>query len=342
MIAQRKRILTGDRPTGPLHLGHFAGSLINRVRLQHEYETYVLIADLQALTDYAERPDMIRQAVREVILDNLAAGVDPDAATIVVQSTVPQIAELTMYYLNLMTLARLQRNPTVKEEMRQKGYGANVPAGFLVYPVSQAADITAFGAHIVPVGQDQMPVIEQTREIVRRFNGLFGPVLVEPEGLLSHTPRLPGIDGKAKAGKSLGNAIYLSDDPETVEPKVMRMFTDPTRARVTDPGHIEGNVVFAYLDAFDPRREELEQLRQDYRKGGVADVAVKRRLVKVLDELLSPMRARRRMLAAKRGLIEDLIVVGAKKAGPVAAATLTAVRDAMGLNFSQRPRHVAP
>jgi tryptophanyl-tRNA synthetase len=333
MTQRRKRILTGDRPTGPLHLGHFAGSLINRVRLQHEYETYVLVADLQALTDHAERPDVIRQAVREVILDNLAAGVDPDAATVVVQSTVPEIAELTMYYLNLVTLARLQRNPTLKDEMREKGYGANVPAGFLMYPVSQAADITAFGAHIVPVGEDQMPVIEQTREIVRRFNGLFGPVLVEPEGLLSHAPRLPGIEGKAKAGKSLGNAIYLSDDPDVVERKVMQMFTDPTRARVTDPGHTEGNVVFSYLDAFDPQREELEQLKQDYRIGGIADVAVKRRLAAVLDELLAPIRARRKTLAARQGLIEDLIIGGEKKARPLAAATLAAVRDAMGLDF---------
>jgi len=333
---QRKRILTGDRPTGRLHLGHYVGSLANRVRLQHEYETYVLVADLQALTDHAERPHVVRASVREVILDNLGVGVDPGVATIVVQSTVPEIAELTMYYLNLVTLARLQRNPTVKEEMREKGYGANVAAGFLTYPVSQAADITAFGAHVVPVGEDQMPVIEQTREIVRRFNRLFGRVLVEPEGLLSDTPRLPGIDGKAKAGKSLGNAIYLADEPAVVERKVMRMYTDPTRARVSDPGHVEGNVVFTYLDAFDPDREGLERLQQCYREGGVADVAVKQRLARVINDLLSPIRARRKAFDRQRGLVEDLIAQGANKARPLAAATLAAAREAMGVNFLTR------
>jgi tryptophanyl-tRNA synthetase len=303
------------------------------VRLQHEYETYVLVADIQALTDHAEQPHVVRESVRDVILDNLAVGVDPQAATIVVQSTVPEIAELTMYYLNLVTLARLQRNPTVKDEMRQKGYGANVPAGFLMYPINQAADITAFGAHVVPVGEDQMPVIEQTREIVRRFNRLFGPVLVEPQGLLSAVPRLPGIDGKAKAGKSLDNAIYLSDEPSAVEQKVIRMYTDPTRAHVSDPGHVEGNVVFTYLDAFDPERSDLEALKRAYRSGGVPDVAVKQRLARVLDHVLSPIRDRRQALAAERGLVEDIIAEGERKARPLAAATLAGVRSAMGLDF---------
>jgi tryptophanyl-tRNA synthetase len=333
VVEQRKRILTGDRPTAQLHLGHYVGSLANRVRLQREYETYVLVADMQALTDHAGRPHVVRDGVREVILDNLAVGVDPAVATIVVQSTVPEIAELMMYYLNLVTLARLQRNPTVKHEMREKRYSANVPVGFLTYPVSQAADITAFGAHVVPAGADQMPVIEQTREIVRRFNRLFGPVLVEPEGMLSATPRLPGIDGKAKASKSLGNSINLADESEVMERKVMQMYTDPTRARVSDPGHVEDNVVFAYLDAFDPERKELEELKQAYSRGGIADVEVKRRLVQVLDELLAPVRERRRRLARERDLIGDLIAHGARRARPLAAATLAAVRDAMSLNF---------
>ncbi len=333
MVKQRKRILTGDRPTGRLHLGHYAGSLVNRIRLQHEYETYVLVADVQALTDHAEQPEIVRQSVRDVILDNLAVGVNPEVATIVVQSTVAEIAELTMYYLNLVTLARLQRNPTVKDEMREKGYGANVPVGFLTYPVNQAADITAFGAHVVPVGEDQMPVIEQTREIVRKFNRLFGPVLVEPQGLLAEVPRLPGIDGKAKASKSLDNAIHLSDAPEVVERKVMRMYTDPTRARASDPGHVEGNVVFAHLDAFDPQREEVQALKEAYRKGGLPDVALKQRLTRILNEMLDPIRQRRQALAREAGLVEDIIAEGERRARPLAGATLSAVRDAMGLNF---------
>ena len=248
----KRTILTGDRPTGALHLGHYVGSLRNRVALQHQYETFVLIADLQALTDHADDPALIRQSVIEVALDYLAVGIDPAVAAIVVQSQVPELAELTMYLLNLVTVARLQRNPTVKEEMRQRGFEADVPAGFFVYPVSQAADITAFGAHLVPVGADQLPMIEQTVEIVRRFNRLYGAVLVEPEALVPDVGRLPGTDGATKMGKSLGNAIFLSDPADVVARKVMGMFTDPGHLRVTDPGRVEGNPVFAYLDAFDP------------------------------------------------------------------------------------------
>ncbi len=253
MRAARRVILTGDRPTGPLHLGHYTGALVHRVRLQHEYETYLLIADLQALTDHAEEPALVARSVREVLLDNLAVGADPKVVTFVLQSGVPELAELTQIYLNLVTLARLHRNPTVKDEMKQKGFGNDVPAGFLAYPVSQAADITGFGAHLVPVGEDQVPVVEQTRDIVRRFNRLYGETLVLPEALVSEVgARLPGTDGQAKMGASLNNAINLKDPADLVHRKVMSMYTDPTRLRATDPGHVEGNPVFGYLDAFDP------------------------------------------------------------------------------------------
>ena len=270
----RRTILTGDRPTGPLHLGHYAGSLATRVELQHSHATYVLIADLQALTDHADRPEEIRRNVIEVALDYLAVGIDPTVSTIVVQSGIPELAELTGYFLNLVTVARLERNPTVKEEIRQKGFGGDIPAGFLVYPVSQAADITAFRAHLVPGGADQLPMIEQTVEIVRRFNRLYGSILVEPEAVVPRISRLPGTDGRAKMSKSLGNAIYLSDLPDVVTEKVMRMYTDPRHARVEDPGQVEGNVVFTYLDAFETDRPALESLEERYRAGGLGDVAL--------------------------------------------------------------------
>src|SRR3989442_3516365 len=247
----RRTILTGDRPTGPLHLGHYAGSLLARVELQQAYDTYLLIADLQALTDHADQPEQIHLNIREIALDYLAAGIDPAVATIVVQSGIPELAELTGYLLNLVTVPRLERNPTIKEEIRQKGFGAEIPAGFLVYPVSQAADITAFKAHLVPVGADQLPMIEQTVELVRRFNRLYGAILVEPEALVSRVSRLPGIDGRSKMSKSLGNAIHLSDPPEVVSRKAMRMYTDPRHARINEPGEVEGNVGFTYLDAFE-------------------------------------------------------------------------------------------
>jgi tryptophanyl-tRNA synthetase len=329
----KQRILTGDRPTGRLHLGHYAGSLEQRVRLQHEYDTFILIADAQALTDHFERPRELAANLREVMLDYVAVGLDPHAVTFIVQSQVPEIAELTVFFLNLVTVSRLQRNPTVKDEMRQKGFGANVPAGFLCYPVSQAADITAFGAHLVPVGDDQLPVLEQTREIVRRFNQLYGEVLVEPEPLLGRCPRLPGTDGQAKMSKSLGNTIELADDAETVQRKVMRMFTDPTRLRPTDPGHVEGNPVFTYHDAFNPDQAEVEELKERYRTGRVGDVEVKQRLIAVLNRFLDPSRERRRDYQQRPAEIEALLRVGTERGREVAREMMARVRHAMGIDY---------
>ncbi len=326
-----RTILTGDRPTGPLHLGHLVGSLRNRVALQHEYETFVLIADLQALTDHADDPGLIRESVIELVLDYLAVGIDPTAAAIVVQSQVPELSELTVYFLNLVTVARLQRNPTVKDEMRQKGFEADVPAGFFVYPVSQAADITAFGAHLVPVGADQLPMLEQTVEIVRRFNRLYGPVLVEPEALVPDVGRLPGTDGAAKMGKSLGNAIFLSDPPDVVARKVMSMFTDPGHLRASDPGRVEGNVVFTYLDAFDPDKTAVAILKEQYQAGGLGDVALKRRLMGVLESELTPIRTRRREAAKDPTHIREVLKEGTARGQARTAVTLGRVREAMGL-----------
>lgn len=338
----RRTILTGDRPTGPLHLGHYAGSLATRVELQHSHDTYLLIADLQALTDHADRPEEIRHNVMEVALDYLAVGIDPEASAIVIQSGVPELAELTGYFLNLVTVARLERNPTVKEEIRQKGFGGEIPAGFLVYPISQAADITAFRAHLVPVGADQVPMIEQTVEIVRRFNRIYGSILVEPEAVVPRVSRLPGTDGRAKMSKSLGNAIYLSDLPDTVIDKVMRMYTDPRHARVEDPGQVEGNVVFTYLDAFDPDREGLEGLKERYRAGGLGDVALKHHLIDVLHCLLAPIRARRQDFAKDPEQVLRILVEGTRRGRAVARETLGRVRRAMHLDYEPaRDRHVS-
>ncbi|OIN92618.1 tryptophan--tRNA ligase, partial [Candidatus Collierbacteria bacterium CG1_02_44_10] len=267
----KKRILTGDRPSGKLHLGHYAGSLANRVKLQDEYDQYILIADVQALTDNYENPVKVADSVRELVLDYIAVGIDPSKSTIVLQSQIPAIAELTIFYLNMVSLNRVLRNPTVKAEIEQKGFGDSVPAGFAMYPVSQAADITAFEANLVPVGEDQLPMIEQTREIVRKFNNLYGNTLVEPEALVGEFPRLIGLDGKAKMSKSLGNSIYLSDSVDEVNRKVGQMYTDPTRLKPTDFGHIEGNPVFIYHDAFNPNRQEVEDLKNRYRNGQVGD-----------------------------------------------------------------------
>lgn len=331
----RKTILTGDRPTGPLHLGHYVGSLKQRVALQREHDTYVLIADLQALTDHVDAPAQIREHVSEVALDYLAVGIDPAVATVVVQSQVAELAELTFYFLNLVTVARLQRNPTVKDEMRQKGFEADVPAGFLVYPVSQAADIAAFKAHLVPVGDDQLPMIEVAAEIVRRFNRLYpgeaGPVLIEPEALLGAVSRLPGTDGDAKMSKTLGNVINLSDPPDVVAARVRGMFTDPKHLRVEDPGTVEGNPVFAYLDAFDPDPAEVARLKQRYRAGGLGDTIVKRRLLEVLEALLAPIRRRRAEWARDRAAVERVLHEGTARGRAVAAATLGEVRRAMRL-----------
>jgi tryptophanyl-tRNA synthetase len=330
---KKKRILTGDRPTGRLHLGHYVGSLVNRVNLQEEYETYVLIADVQALTDHFEHPEILRQNIREVVKDYLAVGIDPDKSTILVQSLIPEIAELSVYYLNLVTVARLQRNPTVKDEMQQKGFEQNLPAGFLVYPVHQAADITIVNADLVPVGKDQLPMIEQTVEIVRRFNTLYSPVLVEPQAKVGEFARLPGIDGQAKMSKSLGNAIYLSDNPKEVEAKVMRMYTDPTRLRATDPGHIEGNPVFVYHDAFNPNKEEVADLKERYVQGKVGDVEVKKKLAKALNDFLTPIRERRAQYDQDEKRIDDVLIEGTYRARRVAQETMRQVRAAMKINY---------
>ena len=330
---QRKRILTGDRPTGRLHLGHYVGSLANRVALQEAYETFVLIADVQALTDHFEHPEILQQNIREVVKDYLAVGIDPEKSTLLVQSLIPEIAELAVYYLNLVTVARLQRNPTVKDEMQQKGFEQNLPAGFLVYPVHQAADITIFNADLVPVGKDQLPMIEQTVEIVRRFNTLYAEVLVEPQAKLSEFARLPGIDGQAKMSKSLSNAIYLSDDAKTVESKVMKMYTDPTRLRATDPGHIEGNPVFVYHDAFNPNKEEVADLKERYVQGKVGDVEVKKKLVKALNDFLGPIRERRAQYDRDEKEIDDVLIEGTRRARGVARETMRQVREAMKINY---------
>jgi tryptophanyl-tRNA synthetase len=329
----KKRILTGDRPTGPLHLGHYVGSLANRVRLQHEYDTYILLADVQALTDNFEHPEKVSANVREVALDYLAVGIDPAVSTIVVQSLVPEIAELTVFYSNLVTVARLERNPTTKDEIKQKGMEDQVTYGFLGYPVSQAADITFVQAHLVPVGDDQLPHIELTRDIVARFNRVYGDTIVEPEALISNFPRLPGTDGQGKMSKSLNNAIYLSDDAETVRKKVMSMYTDPTRLRATDPGHVEGNPVFAYHDAFNPDVARIAEMKELYRQGGIGDVQVKKELVAALNTFLDPIRTRRAEAARDMARVDEMLIEGTRKSRVRARETLVAVRNAMGLNY---------
>jgi len=328
-----KRILTGDRPTGALHLGHYVGSLQNRVKLQHEYDTYILIADVQALTDNFEHPEQLEANIFEVALDYLAVGLDPEKVKIVVQSMVPELTELTIYFMNLVTVATLERNPTVKDEIKQRGFKRGVPVGFWSYPISQAADITIFKAHLVPVGDDQLPMIEQAREIVRRFNSLYAKVLVEPKALLGQVARLPGTDGNAKMSKSLKNCIYLGDPPQLLRKRVMSMYTDPTRIHPTDPGHVEGNPVFTYHDAFNPDKAEVEELKTRYRKGTVGDVEVKERLYKALNELLTPIRERRASFAAKPKVVEEIIVEGTRKGRAVAQETMEQVRAAMKISY---------
>jgi tryptophanyl-tRNA synthetase len=328
-----KRILTGDRPTGSLHLGHYVGSLQNRVRLQHDYDTYVLIADIQALTDNFEHPEKLEANVFEVALDYLAAGLDPERVKIVVQSMVPELSELTTYFMNLVTVATLERNPTVKEEIKQRNFKRGVPVGFWSYPISQAADITIFKAELVPVGEDQLPMIEQAREIVRRFNSLYAKVLIEPRAMLGQMARLPGTDGGAKMSKSLGNCIYLGDPPETVRKRVMSMFTDPTRIHPTDPGHVEGNPVFTYHDVFNPDKAEVDELKERYRKGTVGDVEVKQKLFAALDGFLLPIRERRAEFAAKPERVREIIMEGTRKGRAVAQSTMDDVRTAMKLNY---------
>jgi len=325
-------ILTGDRPTGPLHLGHYVGSLRNRVRLQSEHRQFVMIADLQGLTD--TEPAKVRRNVLEVAFDNLAVGLDPSRSTLFIQSQLPELAELTLYFLNLVSLARLERNPTVKEEMRQRGFERDVPVGFLAYPVSQAADIAAFKATLVPVGADQQPMIEQTNEIVRRFNALTGSnVLVECAALIPQQGRLPGLDGGAKMGKSLGNALALGASPDEIRAAVKRMYTDRNHLRVQDPGQVEGNVVFAYLDAFDPDTTGVAEMKAHYRRGGLADTVVKRRLEELLLEQLAPIRARRELLARDADRVREILREGCDRARTVAAQTLREVRQALGLEY---------
>lgn len=327
-------VLTGDRPTGPLHLGHYVGSLRQRVELQQKYKTFVMIADAQALTDNASNPEKVSKNVFEVALDYLSVGIDPKVTTIFIQSLVPELAELTMYYLNLVTVARLQRNPTVKEEVKLRGFGTSVPAGFFIYPVSQAADITAFKADLIPVGDDQLPMIEQANEIVRNFNRTYNcSVLVESKASLSDTPRLPGTDGKQKMSKSLGNAIFLKDTDDVIRQKVKGMYTDPNHLHVDDPGTVEGNPVFDYLDAFDSDKKGLKQMKDHYRKGGLGDSVVKHRLVEVLLAELDPIRTRREQLARDPEYVMRVLKEGTESASKIASQTLAEVRKAMRIDY---------
>ena len=332
---KKKRVLTGDRPTGPLHLGHYVGSLRNRVALQEESEQFVMIADVQALTDNANNPMKVRENVLEVALDYLAVGIDPQLSTIFIQSLLPQIPEMTLYFLNLVTWNRLKHNPTVKTEMKQKGFEESGPAGFVIYPVNQAADITAFKAEIVPVGEDQIPMIEQTTEIVRHFNATYKTnVLVEPKALVPKMARLPGIDGGAKMSKSLGNCIFLKDSSDEIAKKVKSMYTDPNHLRVEDPGNVEDNPVFIYLDVFDPDKVGLESMKEHYQRGGLGDSLVKKRLNEVLQVFLEPIRKKREEFAKDPAAVMKILLEGSKKASETAADTLSEMKKAMHLDYS--------
>ncbi len=341
-------ILTGDRPTGRLHVGHYVGSLKERVRLQNsgKYdEIYIMIADAQALTDNAEHPEKVRDNIIQVALDYLSCGLDPEKSTIFIQSMVPELTELSFYYMNLVTVSRLQRNPTVKSEIQMRNFEASIPVGFFCYPISQAADITAFKATTVPVGEDQMPMLEQCREIVHKFNSVYGETLVEPQILLPQNQaclRLPGIDGKAKMSKSLGNCIYLSDEPEDIRKKIMSMFTDPNHLRVEDPGKVEGNPVFIYLDAFSrpehfaeflPDYNNLDELKDHYRRGGLGDVKVKKFLNNVIQSELAPIRERRKEWEQRLPDVYDILAEGSKRAKETAAKTLADVRHSMKIDY---------
>ena len=343
---ERKTILTGDRPTGKLHLGHYAGSLRNRVELQNsgKYDMYVFIADMQALTDNAKNPQKIRDNIIEVALDYLSVGLDPEKTCIFVQSQIPALSELTMYYMNLVSLARLKRNPTIKSEIKERGFGETIPVGFLTYPISQAADITAFDADLVPVGEDQAPILEQDIEIVRTFNSIYGKTLKEPKQLTPENvcKRLPGIDGKNKMSKSLGNCIYLSDTPEEVTKKVMTMYTDPNHTRVEDPGDTKNNPVFMYLEAFStdehfakylPEFKNLEDLKIHYEQGGVGDVKIKKFLAIVLNDVLTPIRERRAIYENNIEAVYKMLEEGSKKARAKSEEVLTRVRKAIGVEY---------
>lgn len=341
-------ILTGDRPTGRLHVGHYVGSLKERVELQNSGtydEIYIMIADAQALTDNAEHPERVRHNIREVALDYLGVGIDPAKSAIFIQSTIPELAELTIYYMNLVTVSRVQRNPTVKAEIQQKNFESRIPVGFFCYPISQAADITAFKATAVPVGEDQMPMLEQCREIVLKFNAVYGETLVLPEIVLSSNKaclRLPGTDGKAKMSKSIGNCIYLSDEPDSVREKIQSMYTDPNHLKVSDPGRVEGNPVFTYLDAFCkneyfveflPEYACLDEMKAHYARGGLGDVKVKKFLNQVVQEELAPIRKRRKAWEQRPDDVHELLREGCRRAQAKAAETLREVRRAMQINY---------
>ncbi len=343
-----KIILTGDRPTGKLHVGHYVGSLRRRVELQNSGQfddIFIMIADAQALTDNADNPEKVRQNIIEVALDYLACGLDPEKSTLFIQSQIPELCELSFYYMNLVTVSRLQRNPTVKSEIQMRNFEASIPVGFFTYPISQAADITAFKATTVPVGEDQLPMLEQTKEIVRKFNSVYGEALVEPEILLPDNKaclRLPGTDGKAKMSKSLGNCIYLSEEPEEIQKKVFSMFTDPTHIKVTDPGKLEGNTVFTYLDAFCkdeyfgeflPDYNNLQELKEHYTRGGLGDMKVKRFLNNVLQAELEPIRNRRKEYQKDIPYVYEVLKKGSEKAEAVAVQTLKEVKEAMKINY---------
>lgn len=344
----KKIILTGERPTGPLHIGHYVGTLRNRIRIQNSNdfdEMYLFAADAQALTDNYDNPTKVRDNVFEVVLDNLACGIDPNRVNYFIQSEVPELTELTFYYMNLVTIARLYRNPTVKEEIKQKGMNESIPAGFFTYPVSQTADITAFKANIIPVGDDQLPMIEQAREIVRKFNSIYGNVLVEPEALLPKTlneKRLVGIDGNSKMSKSLNNCIYLKDSEEEIKRKVFSMYTDPNHIKVTDPGNVEGNVVFTYLDVFCkndsfskylPEYKNLDELKDHYKRGGLGDMKIKKFLNDILQEELRPIRERREELEKNPEYVYNVLKEGTRKARIKASETLKEVKEAMKINY---------
>ena len=327
-----KTVLTGDRPTGPLHLGHYVGSLKNRITLQKDHTQFIMIADAQALTDNFDNPEKVRSNILEVALDYLAVGINPAQSTIFVQSQIPELTELCFYYLNLVTVSRLERNPTIKEEIKQHNFERDIPAGFLTYPVSQAADISAFKANIVPVGDDQIPMIEQTNEIVRHVNRIAKrPVLVEAQAMISTIGRLPGIDGKAKMSKSLGNTINLNSSADEISRAIKKMYTDPLHIAVNDPGRIEGNVVFSYLDAFHPDAALVAELKAHYQRGGLGDSVVKKHLEEVLQEFLRPIREQRALLAQDPENVRNILRAGSVAARQVAAATLDEVKDVFGL-----------
>ena len=327
-------VLTGDRPTGPLHLGHYIGSLLNRIELQEKYQQFVMIADIQALTDNYENPEKVRSNIINVLLDYLSVGIDPQKTTIFIQSLIPEIAELTIFYMNLVTLARLERNPTVKTEILQKNFGKSIPIGFLAYPISQAADITIVKGTLIPVGEDQLPVIEQTNEIVRSFNRIYNcNVLKEAKPLLSKTARLSGIDGQSKMSKTLGNAIYLSDPVDVLAKKVMKMYTDPQHCKVQDPGKIDGNTVFAYLDAFGKDKKQIDLYKDNYQKGGLGDVVLKKYLIDVLEDLVAPIRKKRLEFEKDTDYVMQIALKGSAETRFYAQKTINEVKQVMKLNY---------